>query len=115
MPAPASTLAVSAALAAAVCQISQTCLHSSCNAGGDAMQEKIADLLMGSFFAIVGTTGAAFHIVTSIGNGVVIVLNVILALCGIYLMWLRTKKTRGEIADDERDRADRDKRRETED
>ena len=61
------------------------------------MDETKADLLLGYAAASVGASGAALQWWGALGNLLLIVLNLVLVLGGLYLVKLRIRKARLEL------------------
>lgn len=57
------------------------------------MPQQTTDTIIGIGAAGVGGAGTAFQMATQIGSLILIGLNIVLALGGIYLVWTRLRKS----------------------
>lgn len=53
-----------------------------------------ADIVIGATMTAIGGVGATVQIITQFGNLLVMGLNVLLAIGGLYLLYLRIRKAR---------------------
>lgn len=54
------------------------------------------DAILGSAMTALGSGGATYQLLSNVANLTVVILNIILALGGLYLLYLRIRKARRE-------------------
>lgn len=56
-----------------------------------------ADTVIGAGAFVGGSTGLTVQVLTSYGSLLILAVNGVLAIGGLYLLWLRIKKARREL------------------
>ncbi len=55
-----------------------------------------SDIVVGGLAAAGGATGITFQVITNFANLTILVINLLVALGGLYLLWLRIRRQRRE-------------------